>query len=417
MATTSPASTRYLELDGLRGFAVMGILAMNIVNFALPEMAYISPAVHGGTEPADLWAWLTAFVLFDGKMRGLFSLLFGASMMLIIARAEQNGADPAGVHYSRMGWLALFGLAHFYFIWSGDILFLYAVSGAIAFLFRNSEPRNLIILALLIYIAFFLLMSGALGSIYMLEALARAPAAGEQAVRDFKDVMDSFETGPEAVASQIALHQGSWSGIVAHKFENELFTPLVILSNNIGETLALMLLGMALCRTGFLLGEAKPTTYRKWAIWGLGAGGASFLAIGLYLMQGGFDLLDAMNAALAWTLPGRLLMTMGYAAALMLLIRRFSSSPIIARVAAAGRAAFSNYLGTSIVMTAIFYGYGFGLFGTVGRWELYLFVIGGWLAMLLWSKPWLDRYRFGPLEWLWRSLARRELQPMRVREG
>src|SRR5690606_9717683 len=149
MATTSPASARYLELDGLRGFAVMGILAMNIVTFGMPEMAYISPEIFGGAEPGDLAAWLAAFVLFDGKMRGLFSLLFGASMMLTIARTEQSGADPAKVHYSRMGWLAVFGLAHFYFVWWGDILFLYAVSGAIAFLFRDKEPRNLIILAVL----------------------------------------------------------------------------------------------------------------------------------------------------------------------------------------------------------------------------------------------------------------------------
>ena len=85
----------------------------------------------------------------------------------------------------------------------------------------------------------------------------------------------------------------------------------------------------------------------------------------------------------------------------------------VSRVAAAGRMAFSNYLGTSIAMTTIFYGYGLGLFGDVGRWALYLVCIGMWAVMLLWSKPWLDRFRYGPLEWLWRSLARGKLQPMR----
>lgn len=413
MATTSPASARYLELDGLRGLAVMGILAMNIVTFGMPEMAYVSPEIFGGAEPGDLAAWLAAFVLFDGKMRGLFSLLFGASMMLIIARTEQSGADPAKVHYSRMGWLAVFGVAHFYFVWWGDILFLYAVSGAVAFLFRDKEPRNLIILAVLIYIAYFLFMAAGMGSIYLLEAMARAPGAGEQAILDFQDVMGSFGADPASIAREIALYQGSWPSIVAAKFENDLFTPLLTLINNIGETLSLMLIGMAGCKSGFLLGEAQAATYRKWAIWGIGLGGASFLAIGLYLMGTGFDLLDAVNAALAWTIPGRLLMTIGYAAALILLIRRFAASAFVLRVAAAGRVAFTNYLGTSIMMTTIFYGYGLGLFGEIGRWEIYLFVVGGWLAMLAWSKPWLDRYRFGPLEWLWRSLARGEKQPMR----
>jgi uncharacterized protein len=154
-------------------------------------------------------------------------------------------------------------------------------------------------------------------------------------------------------------------------------------------------------------------TYRNWTILGLGLGGASFVAIGLYVWSTGFDLLDTMNAALAWTVPGRLLMTIGYASALVLLIQRFGHSGFIARVVAAGRAAFTNYLGTSIAMTTIFYGYGLGLFGEVGRAELYLFVIGAWIVMLLWSKPWLTRYRYGPFEWLWRSLARRQLQPMR----
>jgi uncharacterized protein len=107
------------------------------------------------------------------------------------------------------------------------------------------------------------------------------------------------------------------------------------------------------------------------------------------------------------------MMTIAYAALLVLLIQRARSSGWVGRVAATGRAAFSNYLGTSIVMTTLFYGYGVGLFGDVGRWPLYLVCIGAWGLMLLWSKPWLDRFHYGPLEWLWRSLARGSAQPMR----
>ena len=134
----------------------------------------------------------------------------------------------------------------------------------------------------------------------------------------------------------------------------------------------------------------------------------------LWLMrEARFDYLVSLNAFLAWAQPGRLMMTIGYAALLVLLIKHHAASPWIGRVAAAGRAAFSNYLGTSIVMTTIFYGYGLGLFGRVDRAPLYLFVIAAWAVMLLWSKPWLDRFRYGPLEWLWRSLARGAMQPMR----
>jgi uncharacterized protein len=118
-----------------------------------------------------------------------------------------------------------------------------------------------------------------------------------------------------------------------------------------------------------------------------------------------------MNMIIAWTYPFRLLMIIGYAAALILLIRAFAKRGWITRVAAAGRAAFSNYLGTSIVMTTIFYGYGLGLYDEVGRAQLWLFVVGAWIVMLLWSKPWLDRFHYGPFEWLWRSLARWRWQP------
>src|SRR3546814_16582100 len=101
---------------------------------------------------------------------------------------------------------------------------------------------------------------------------------------------------------------------------------------------------------------------------------------------------------MGWAGPGRWMMTIAYAALLIWLIRRAAGNAWIARVAATGRAAFSNYLGTSIVMTTIFYGYGFGLFGHVDRWTLYLVCAGMWAVMLLWSKPWLDRFLYGPLE-------------------
>ena len=143
---TSDASngTRHLTLDAIRGVAVMGILLMNVIAFTMPEQAYINPLAWGGTRAIDLGAWAVNFVLVDGKMRGLFSLLFGASMLLVADRAEAKGEDGASIHYRRMFWLLLFGLAHYYLIWFGDILVLYAVVGCIAFLFRHRAPMNLI---------------------------------------------------------------------------------------------------------------------------------------------------------------------------------------------------------------------------------------------------------------------------------
>ena len=126
-----------------------------------------------------------------------------------------------------------------------------------------------------------------------------------------------------------------------------------------------------------------------------------------------FDSIRIFLAFLALSVPFDLLLAVGWAAAINWWTRAGPMPALKARVAAAGRMAFTNYLMTSIVMTTIFYGYGLGLFGHVGRAEVYLFVIGMWALMLAWSQPWLARFQYGPFEWLWRSLARLRLQSMR----
>jgi uncharacterized protein len=194
---------------------------------------------------------------------------------------------------------------------------------------------------------------------------------------------------------------GDWAG------------PIILIAQNINETLPLMWLGMALYKTGFLTGALDSAVYRRWAVRLVPAGLALSLLIGLAVWQLGLGVIAAFNGLLAWSLIPRLMLTVGYAALLVLAVRALADTALLARVAAAGQAAFTNYLGTSIVMTTIFYGYGLGLFGTVSRAQLWLFMLGGWALMLLWSKPWLARYRYGPLEWLWRSLARAQVQPMR----
>ena len=407
-AAALDTNIRHITLDALRGFAVMGILAMNIVAFSMPEMAYINPAVMGDPSQADITSWIVSFILVDGKTRGLFSLLFGASLMLIVERAEAKGESPQKVHFTRMGWLALFGLAHFFFIWWGDILFLYAAIGCVAYLFKDMDARPLIKMALIIYAIGFLLMSLWTGSIYLLEMAANAPDADAEMAKQFKEVMAELNGD---TTSETALYLGGYWSIVAHKFSEQWVHPLVAVLQNALETLPFMMVGMGLFKNGFMIGAMDVSIYRKWAIWGIMLGGAAYGLFAFFAWSSGFDTLTTLNIVLAWTYPFRLLMIVGYAAALILFINAFAQSGFIARVAAAGRAAFTNYLGTSVVMTTIFYGYGLGLYGSVGRAELWLFVIGAWIVMLVWSLPWLKRFNYGPLEWLWRSLARGSLQP------
>lgn len=411
--TGADANVRHISLDALRGFAVMGILAMNIAAFDMPFMAYLSPAIYGGDTGANLVSWFASYILFDGKMRGLFSLLFGASMLLIAERAEAKGESAAKVHYARMFWLALFGLAHFFFIWFGDILFLYASVGCLAFLFRKWQPRRLIKWALIIYAAGFLLFTAATGGMLYVYYKASQPGATEKQVKAYEKIVKNDDFTAVGTRKQIKLYRSGYAEIVSHKLKEQRWEPLSAVLQSILETLPLMLLGMALLKNGFLLGQWDHARYRKWAIWGI-CGGAALSAIAAFgQYASGFNPIIVINTQVSWMILPRLLMTLGYAAGLILLVKRLEGSAFLARVVATGQAAFTNYLGTSIIMTTIFYGYGLGLYGYVGRAQLWLFVLGAWLLMLLWSKPWLQYFRYGPLEWLWRSLARMKVQPLR----
>ena len=138
---TAAAEERYLSIDAVRGFAVLGILLMNIVGMGLPAFAYIDPTYAGFSGPADVWTWAVNNVLTDGKMRALFTMLFGASTVLIAERAERGSLGPMQTHYRRMLWLFVFGMIHAYFLWWGDILTCYAIAGLFIFPFRKIDLR------------------------------------------------------------------------------------------------------------------------------------------------------------------------------------------------------------------------------------------------------------------------------------
>ncbi|MEP2990715.1 MAG: DUF418 domain-containing protein [Parasphingorhabdus sp.] len=407
-------NTRYLELDALRGFAVMGILLMNIVGFSMPEMAYINPAIFGGTDMPDTIAWFLSYLFIDGKMRGLFTFLFGASLVLICDRAGAKGEYPAGTHFSRMAWLMVFGLVHYFFIWWGDILFLYAAIGCAAYFMRNWAVDKLIRWAVIIYFSGFIAYAVFTGSLYYLQSLAEVAGAGSAEYREYQDTMAEIAPSGVTIAEDISLHLSSYLELLRYKISEAWFGPPALIFQNGMETLPFMMFGMALYKNGFLTGDWDTQRYRRMARLTLIIGLVPLVLIGGLVVASDFEVILTLNAVMAWSMPSRLLMTIGYLALLILIIKRFANHALMHRVAATGRVAFSNYLGTSIFMAFIFYGWGLGLYGSVGRAELYLFVISAWGTMLLWSKPWLMRFRYGPLEWLWRSLAKRQAQPMRI---
>jgi uncharacterized protein len=408
-----PTPPRLPALDVLRGVAVMGILVMNIAGFGLPQAAYLNPAAYGGMAGADLAAWAFGFILVDGKMRALFSLLFGAGMLLVIDRAEAAGQDGSIVHLRRMAALLAIGIVHAYLVWSGDILIPYAIVGTLALAHVRSGIRVQVTVALVLLVAQWLLLRGLLGGLDVTQGAANAPDASQAAVDAWRSINNQIGIpDAEALRRELATFRGGYEGILRERI-NHAAGPLLQLIDVGLETLALMLLGMAGLRSGFLAGDWPTAAYRRTALIAYGIGLPALAWIAMATVRSHFDAVTTVQAATLYAAPFRLLVTFGHASALLLWVKQGTGGWWMARIAATGRAAFSNYLATSFVMTGLFYGYGFGLFGRLSRAELYAIVPVAWLAMLGWSKPWLDRYRFGPLEWLWRSLARGQLQPMR----
>jgi uncharacterized protein len=310
-----------------------------------------------------------------------------------------------------MLWLLFFGLIHMYLIWYGDILIGYASIGMIAWFFRDGEPRSLVRWGIGFVLFEFLVMGMLAGTFFAAHAAAAAPHASAAAIAQWAEMTGDFRIGPKGLADAIALYRGSYAGILGHRLTDQLTEPLWGLGLFGWETLGYMLLGMAGLKTGFLTGAWSRAAYRRTALIGYGIAVPAYAALAWLLVRDGFGVPMIFAAVLAGTVLVRPPMIAATAA--LIILATAGGGALVERIAAAGRAAFTNYLGTSILMTSLFYGYGLGLFARLGRAELWLAVAAAWLLMLLWSKPWLDRFRYGPFEWLWRSLARGKPQPMR----
>jgi uncharacterized protein len=410
MTAVTEAGRRIFSLDVIRGVAVMGIFSVNIIAFAMIEAAYFNPPAYGGWHGPDLALWAANMLVIDGKMRTLFSMLFGASTLLVIERAEAGGRSGPAVHIRRMLVLLGFGLIHYYLIWFGDILVLYAASGLIAFLFRKLPVERLIALGAAFLIASMLIFTLLMISQYQADAAAHASGATQQAIAKWNDGLGEFYPSAARIAGDKALHLGSWLGLVTHNLSDwaQIFPSTLMF---MPDTIGLMLIGMAGYRSGFLTGEWDDAQYRRVAKIAIPIGLAAGAAIIAYDLGSHFYIIGAFSAFIIAATPFITIMALGYAALIILASRR--QGWLAQRIAAAGRCAFTNYLGTSLISTFVFYGWGLGLYGSLWRWQAWLLVPLVWLAMLAWSKPWLERFNYGPFEWAWRSLSRGELQPMR----
>ena len=405
------AADRIASLDFIRGVAVLGILAANIVAFGQPFNAYMWPdqflTEHG---PASDWLWVAQFVIIDGKMRGLFTLLFGAGLALFMERAWARG-QTRWLQARRLLWLLMFGLVHFYFIWRGDILVLYSVAGFVAMLCLRWTAKTQLVVGVLGYIAGVLVYAAMMGPTYF---VAETPL-GERAA--FTEMREGLAEGKaEAIADDRAetriLTEGNYADFVGHNFDQHAGDPLFMLALFSLETLPLMLIGMGLYGKGFFGGGIDPGRVRLWGWIGIVVGTAATIPIALWVHSVGITYWSSLSAFTAFSALPRLPVVLGLAA-LLALWRMHANGWLTQRFSAAGRMAFSNYLGTSVLMMLVFHPWAGGLWGDLTRPQLYLVVLGAWVVMLAWSKPWLARFRYGPLEWLWRCLTYGQLFPLR----
>lgn len=408
-ATLPPAkpyrANRFDSIDILRGFALLGILPMNMVSFAMPETSMFSMKALDPLFPYEglnRWVHNLTTLFFDMKMMSIFSMLFGVGVLLFAgkARSREELATVRGRWFRRCGWMMTFGMLHAYLIWHGDILVLYATCGLL-FLWwvRRWSPAVLAAVGgcAILFGAFIWVLMGLSLNLAPPEAIVEVTAMLAPTAEQIQDKVDIFQSGWSAIQPERA----------AFAIESQLYIPFFGWINA-----GLMLIGMALYKWNIVTAQRSIRFYAVMA--------AICYAIGLPLVWYSVMLReqltgDAANLFAFGMLPnviGSLPVALGHIATIMLIVKLGALQAVQRVLAAVGRTAFSNYIFQSVVATLIFYGYGFGLYGQLDRPQQWFVVLGIWAVQITLTLLWLRAFQFGPLEWLWRCLTYWRLLPI-----
>ncbi len=373
VASAGPVSesARITSLDLIRGVAVLGILLMNAVHVKLGLVPYDNLSAGGSETWLDWSVGIFGEIFVDQKFMGLFSMLFGAGLLMFIERAAARGARAVLLNLWRNTLLLVFGILHV-LVWMGDVLMVYAFSSLFLIAFRKLPGKALIGIGGVVFLL-------VIAIDFQLQAIAN----------DTGDPLTGIWTQPGATPDSLL--------------------GLGILFNYFLRGLAMILIGAGLYRAGFMQGRRPANTYRMTAIIGLGSG-LTLAALGVILVV----INDfSIEVAIIGNMPnnlGAIPASLGYMS-LIVLWNKGSDSGLKRRLRAAGRMALTNYLTQTIlgvlVLTVLLAEV------TVNRSGILLFVLAVWTVQLWWSKAWLDHFRFGPAEWLWRVGTYRRLQPLR----
>lgn len=410
LAPVSPGE-RIETLDVLRGVALFGILTVNIVAFSWPYEYMLWQKEFSDSGVDAVVEWLVRF-LAEGKFYPLFSFLFGLGAAIQMERAEGHGVSFAGRHCRRMAVLLAFGMAHALLVWDGDILVSYACAGFLLPLFRKRQPRTILIWALVC------LLIPALLVILFWALLAGLSLVPEMATVIQKGLDEYYGTDGEQREAVEAIIQVFASGTYAEIFRERLSNVIYMWLGSIFYLpgfLGLFLLGLyAGKRRLFQDIAGNRKFFRRVLVWGLVIGLPLNIFYAVCMASA-----DLSHLYLLWLLSYGLVTISGpvqglaYAAALTLALRRERWKQGCRGIGAAGRMALSNYVLQSLICTMIFYSYGFGLFGAVDRATSFGLVVLIFAGQVTFSVWWLNRFRFGPMEWLWRTLTYGKRQPLR----
>lgn len=392
------SNERIDELDFVRGATILALLAGNMVHFVTPVYVQFTGIAHW-TAPLDRLAEQIVGFLLIGKLYPLFAFLIGVGIMLQIERI--GPAVPfAARHLRRMGLLFLFGAAHALLLWHGDVLVLYAVLGVPLLLFFRRSSRMLLISAL-VFLSLPIWMT--LGFV-----LWSDPAAQAQSWQELQaTLVPRIESTVEVYSS------GTFLEISAQRLRDYLFLNSYV-AMALPTLFSMLLFGLYAARRGmFRDAERQAATWRA-LLWGglvVGVGGNAFLLWWPHLLPGEHRMVLETGLRVV-VVPA---LSCFYLAGSRALAIRFHGSPAVSAAAAVGRTALSNYLLQSLIVTLLLYGYGGGLYGSVGPAQgialALLVVVPLQVALSVW---WTRRYRFGPVEWLWRSGTYGHRQPLRV---
>lgn len=397
---------RIFTLDMLRGWAILGILAVNAAAFAWPmalesNPSLVPPYPHDQANILGHWA---VDVFFQDKFRSLFSMLFGVSIFLI--GGERSDEARGALLRRRLLWLGVFGLIHGAAFWFGDILLHYAYCGFIVMLVRSWSARRLILVGGGLNLAFALLSVGAIVLQGLFAAKTGAAAGGGGGGGG------PFAATQEAMEATIAAYRSGWPAAQIENLKAEAILQFASVFL-IPVTAGLMMLGLGLFKAGFMVGRSPVWVYLLFFV----LGAANLAALGWYDWMD-FSVprgephpshgLSGVAGSFAWVI------TLGYVS-MLILMTKFGLKFLTARLAPVGRMAFTNYLTQTLIMTSIFYmPWGLHLFGDPdwGPGRLWTAVGAIWLAQLIWSPLWLSVFQMGPLEWVWRCLTYGRMVPL-----